>query len=213
MTQKITFSDLNLHQMMRGVTTQLSRYIKDEIYVLSKRIQQKKKPYGRMSRNARRGYSANSYYEAISKMIRQRADRDVIKGGYKEALKDDRNKDSKINSLYKTFLHTHKKELESQLRSTVNCFKRNGSIVMKGKGSEAFLSWLLIEYGYDIVSDEQHNYTGCSDIKSHPVYKPLPHWKLKVKYSKEYNNSCNVDSCPCDSKASDECIEFLQYKA
>ena len=42
------------------------------------------------------------------------------------------------------------------------------------------------------------------------IEKPQPKWKLTKRYVNEYRNSCNVESCPCDSKPSEECITHMK---
>ena len=167
MTQKITLSDLSLHLLMKGKTTQLSSYIKDELYIFKKAIQRSRiaRKIRKQEQNMLRGFSANSYFVAINKMLRHRADRDVINGGYVNALKDDRHLNSKLGNLHKRFLQTHKKELEAQLKKNLDCFNHNGALIMRGNGSKAFLCLLLIEYGYDIVSEKPHKEWGGEPLK------------------------------------------------
>ena len=48
------------------------------------------------------------------------------------------------------------------------------------------------------------------DIPQRIIEKPQPKWKLTKRYVNEYRNSCNVESCPCDSKPSEECITHMK---
>ena len=207
MTQKITVSDLALHQLMKGKTTKLTRYMKDEVRSLSKKMTRRIKFNKDWTKFMSSNKNANYYYTTVSNTIRGLADRDVVMGGYKEALKDDKNRDSKLDSLHREFSREHKKVISKHLRANNDCFMKNGQIVFRGSGSNAFALMLLHEHGYNIISDEEKSVSLPTQVV---VERSQPRWKLTKRYTNEYRNSCTVESCPCDYKPSEECIAHMK---
>jgi hypothetical protein len=206
MAHKITISDLNLLNVMKGAGQQLTRYIKDEVSIgvhKEKRNRYNSNKYAVVFRHA------VDWYELIIKEIRAYADTQVINGGYQEALKDDKRRSSKIHNLHRDFSKEHRKVIARQLRAHNDCFMKNGSITFRGSGSNAFALYLLYKHHYKVVNDEEAS-NSMRDIPQRIIEKPQPKWKLTKRYVNEYRNSCNVESCPCDSKPSEECITHMK---